>query len=170
MDVPHTSEPGVGSLLVLLLYIAFPAILLIGAWLIHWLGGRSRRRYLEQQEAHFAPLIRLNNLKSYPSTTCRNPQLVTGSAAIANNYFVSFLAGFRHIFGGEMKGYTQMCDEARRLALVRLLQEAEAAGANAVYNVRLETATILSAQNKKQTGGVELVAYGTAVQEVPAVE
>ena len=60
-----------------------------------------------------------------------------------------------------------MCSDARRLALVRMLQEAEAAGANAVFNIRYETATIIAANNQKQSGGVELIAYGTAVRMDP---
>ncbi len=164
MDVQTSPEP-VGGVLVLCFYLAWPLLLLFGTWLIHRLCGRSRLRYLDEQEAYFRGRIRVTNLRRFPMVGCGNPQLVTGSAAIANNYFVAFLAGFKHLFGGEMKGYTQMCEEARRLALVRLLQEAESVGANAVYNVRFETATIVSAQNNKQTGGVELIAYGTAVRE-----
>lgn len=164
MDVQTSPEP-VGGVLVLCFYLAWPVLLLIGTWLIHWLGGKKRDRYLTEQESYFRERIRMTNLKRFPQSGCLNPQLVTGSAAIANNYFVAFLAGFKHLFGGEMKGYTQMCEEARRLALVRLLQEAESIGATAVYNVRFETATIVSAQNNKQSGGVELIAYGTAVRE-----
>ena len=165
MDVQTSSETPTGGLIVLCFYLALPLLLLVGTWLIHWLGGRSRRRHLDEQEAYFRERVRMTNLKRFPESGCFDPQLVTGSAAIANNYFVAFLAGFKHLFGGELKGYTQMCDEARRLALVRLLQEAESIGANAVYNVRFETATIVSAQNNKQSGGVELIAYGTAVRE-----
>ena len=165
MDVQTSPEAPVGGLLMLCFYVAWPLLLLVGTWLIHWLGGRSRMRHLDEQEAYFRERIRMTNLKRFPQSGCLNPQLVTGSAAIANNYFVAFLAGFKHIFGGELKGYTEMCEEARRLALVRLLQEAESIGANAVYNVRFETATIVSAQNNKQSGGVELIAYGTAVRE-----
>ena len=164
MDVQTSPEP-VGGVLVLCFNLAWPVLLLIGTWLIHWLGGKKRDRYLTEQESYFRERIRMTNLKRFPQSGCLNPQLVTGSAAIANNYFVAFLAGFKHLFGGEMKGYTQMCEEARRLALVRLLQEAESIGATAVYNVRFETATIVSAQNNKQSGGVELIAYGTAVRE-----
>ena len=72
---------------------------------------------------------------------------------------------FRSVTGKkitEMKGYTGMCSDARRLALVRMLQEAEHFGANAVCNVRFETSTINSGEARKKSGGVELIAYGTA--------
>ena len=146
----------------LIITIGLPVLFLGGSWLIHYLIERSRRHYLDVQEEHFRNCIRLTNLKRFPAGQCRSPMLVTGSAVVANNYFVSNIARFKHIFGGELKGYTQLCDDARRMALIRMLQEAEQAGANMVYNLRFETATITSG-NSKQAGGVEMIAYGTAV-------
>ena len=152
----------------LIINLGIPLFLLFGTWLIQHLVVGSRRRYLDTQEKHFREVLQLSNLKQIPAGRhVSNPILVAGSAAIANNYFISFIAGFKHVFGGEMKGYTQMCSDARRLALVRMYQEAEAAGANAVLNIRFETSTIISANDQKQSGGVELIAYGTAVRIEP---
>ncbi|MBP5232448.1 MAG: heavy metal-binding domain-containing protein [Planctomycetes bacterium] len=103
-------------------------------------------------------------MRRFPQGKCSRPVLVSGTAVIANNYFVSFASVFKHLFGGELKGYTAMCADARRLAIVRMLQEAEAAGANAVFNVRFETANVLTANSQKQSGGVELIVYGTAMR------
>ena len=151
--------------IVVLIYAIPPLLILGGAWLIHHLILSSRRKYLAAQEAYFREKIRMTNLKQFPAGNCSSPVLVTGSAVIANNYFVSFVSAFKHIFGGELKGYTGMCSDARRLALVRMLQEAEQQGADAVCNVRFETATIVSANNQQQSGGVELIAYGTAFKK-----
>ena len=149
----------------LFVYIGFPLLLLGGSWLIQHLIVSSRRKYLTAQEAYFRERIPMTNLKQFPAGNCSAPVLVTGSAVIANNYFVSFASAFKHIFGGELRGYTGMCSDARRLALVRRLQEAEQQGADAVCNVRFETATIVSANNQQQSGGVELIAYGTAFKK-----
>ena len=149
----------------LFVYIGLPLLLLGGSWLIHHLILSSRRKYLAAQEAYFRDRIRMTNLKQFPGPGCSAPVLVSGAAVIANNYFVSFASSFKHIFGGELAGYSGMCSDARRLALVRMLQEAEQQGADAVCNVRFETATIVSANNQKQSGGVELIAYGTAFRE-----
>ena len=158
-------EDVIAAGIVLFVYVGFPLLLLGGSWLIQHLIVSSRRKYLAAQEAYFREKIRMTNLKQFPAGNCSSPVLVTGSAVIANNYFVSFASAFKHIFGGELKGYTGMCSDARRLALVRMLQEAEQYGANGVCNVRFETATIVSANNQKQSGGVELIAYGTAFKE-----
>ena len=157
--------PLVRLLIVLFFYVGLPLLLLGGSWLIHHLILSSRRKYLTMQEAYFRERIPMTNLKQFPAAGCSAPALVTGSAVIANNYFVSFASAFKHIFGGELRGYTGMCSDARRLALVRMLQEAEQLGADGGCNVRFETATIVSANNQKQSGGVELIAYGTAFKK-----
>ena len=157
-------HPASSLLIRLVVDLGIPVFLLAGTWLTQYLITRSRRKYLDRQEQYFRERLLQTNLKNFPPGKCSQPVLVSGSAVIANNYFVSFAAGFKHLFGGEFKGYTGMCSDARRLAMVRMLQEAEAAGANAVFNVRFETATIVSANNQRQAGGVELIAYGTAVR------
>ena len=59
-------------------------------------------------------------------------------------------------FGGELKGYTELLTEAREEAVGRMVQQAEAVGANAVINVRFSTSSVAA-------GAAELFAYGTAV-------
>ncbi len=151
---------------VYLFCIAFTLIMLIVAWFSNRYVKNKRNKYLAEQEEYFRGRIAVCNLKAYPKGICRDPVLVTGCAVIANNYFVSFVSNFRNLFGGRMNGFVELCTAARRLALVRLLQEAEKHGANAVYNVRFETSTISEGDNnKKAAGGVELIAYGTAVRQ-----
>ena len=142
-------------------YVVMPAILLGATWITQHNIVRARRKMLSEQEEYFRKRIPLTNLKQFPAGSS-SATLVSGAVVIADNYFISFVAGFKHLFGGEMKGYTGMCSDARRLALVRMLQEAEHFGANAVCNVRFETSTINSGEAKKKSGGVELIAYGTA--------
>ena len=142
-------------------YVVMPAILLGATWITQHNIVRARRKMLSEQEEYFRKRIPLTNLKQFPAGSS-SATLVSGAVVIADNYFISFVAGFKHLFGGEMKGYTGMCSDARRLALVRMLQEAERFGANAVCNVRFETSTINSGEARKKSGGVELIAYGTA--------
>ena len=151
----------VQGFIALFMYVILPLILLGTTWITHHNIIRSRRKMLSEREAYYRERIPLTNLKQFPARSSA-PTLVTGSAVIADNYFISFIASFKHLFGGEIKGYTGMCSDARRLALVRMLQEAEQIGANAVCNVRFETSTINSGEARRKSGGVELIAYGTA--------
>lgn len=55
-----------------------------------------------------------------------------------------------------MEGYNEMLTEARKIAIGRMVDEAEAMGANAVIGMRLTSSAIAQ-------GAAEMVAYGTAV-------
>lgn len=82
--------------------------------------------------------------------------LVQGSTVRAKHAGRDFMAGLKNIFGGELKGYTELLQDARENALERLREEAEAAGANAVVNVRFATSAIAA-------GASEILVYGSAV-------
>lgn len=153
------------NLVVYLLFASLSTIMLIVAWITNRCIKNKRDKYLDEQEKHYSGRISVCNMKTFPDNNCHDPVLVTGCAVIANNYFVSWVSMFRNFFGGRMNGFAELCTAARRLALVRMLQDAEKHGANAVYNVRFETSTISEGDNnKKAAGGVELIAYGTAVK------
>ena len=153
------------NLVIYLLLSCISIIMLIVAWITNRYIKNKRDKYLDEQEKYFSGRISVCNMKTFPDNICHDPVLVTGCAVIANNYFVSWLSKFRNFFGGRMNGFVELCTAARRLALVRMLQEAEKHGANAVYNVRFETSTISEGDNNKKTAGsVELIAYGTAVK------
>ena len=83
--------------------------------------------------------------------------LVKGSTIQSKNIGKDILQGFKTIIGGELKGYTEMMNEARALATKRMVQEAEGLGADAVVNIRYSSAAVM--QN-----AAEVIAYGTAVK------
>jgi uncharacterized protein YbjQ (UPF0145 family) len=82
--------------------------------------------------------------------------LVRGNTIQAKSIGKDIKAGFRHMAGGEIKEYTDMLAESREIALQRMIEKAEALGADAVINVRFMTSAIMG-------GAAEILAYGTAV-------
>jgi uncharacterized protein YbjQ (UPF0145 family) len=82
--------------------------------------------------------------------------LVQGSSVRAKHVGRDIMAGLKNIFGGELKGYTELLQESRAEAMERMVEQAEAVGANAVLNVRFSTSSVAA-------GAAELFAYGTAV-------
>jgi uncharacterized protein YbjQ (UPF0145 family) len=72
----------------------------------------------------------------------------------------NIVASLRALFGGEIKEYTAMLEEARRHALDRLVQNAQAMGADAITMMRYDSSEIA-------TYMTEIVAYGTAVKLEP---
>ena len=89
-------------------------------------------------------------------------QLVSGSVVIANDYFKTFVAGLRNLFGGKMTTYETLLDRARREAVLRMKQEAQSLGAELIFNVKYETSNI-SGQYNKRMPVIEVHTYGTAL-------
>ncbi len=82
--------------------------------------------------------------------------VVRGNTIRARHLGKDILAVCRNIVGGEVTEYTKLMGESREQAIDRMVQQAEAMGANAVVAVRLTTSMLMG-------GAAEIVAYGTAV-------
>ena len=87
--------------------------------------------------------------------------LVRGNTIRARHLGKDITAVLRNLAGGEIKEYTKMMAEAREQAIDRMLEEADALGANAVVAVRFQTSMV-------QAGAAEMLCYGTAVTLEPA--
>jgi len=99
----------------------------------------------------------LSNTETVPGKTIKSYLgLVMGSTVRAKHIGRDIAAGFKSIVGGEIKGYTELLQEARQQAIDRMIEEAGNIGANAVVNVRLATSSVMQ-------GASEMLAYGTAV-------
>jgi len=83
--------------------------------------------------------------------------LVVRSRGLAGN----ISAALRSLIGGEIKEYTSLLEEARRHAVDRLVENASAMGANGIVMMRFDSSEIGQTMS-------EIVAYGTAVDLVPA--
>ena len=83
--------------------------------------------------------------------------MVRGTIVQSKNFGKDFMAGMKTLVGGEITGYTEMLVEARQIATKRMVDEAEALGADAVINVRYGSSSVMQ-------GAAEVIAYGTAVK------
>jgi uncharacterized protein YbjQ (UPF0145 family) len=82
---------------------------------------------------------------------------VKGSVVQSKHVGRDFMAGLKTIVGGELKGYTEMLEEARQIATERMLKEADALGADAIIGFKIQTSAVTQ-------GASEIIAYGTAVK------
>ncbi|VAW94017.1 UPF0145 protein TM_0763 [hydrothermal vent metagenome] len=99
----------------------------------------------------------LSNLEIIPGQRItKHLGLVQGSSVRAKHVGRDLMASLKNIFGGELKGYTELLQESRAEAVDRMEQQATAIGANAVLNIRFSTSSVAA-------GAAELFAYGTAV-------
>ncbi|MGD2070758.1 MAG: YbjQ family protein [Gemmatimonadota bacterium] len=83
--------------------------------------------------------------------------LVRGNTIRARHLGRDILANLRNIAGGEVIEYTKMMAEAREQAIDRMVEEAQALGANAIVSVRFQTSMVMK-------GAAEMLCYGTAVE------
>ena len=67
------------------------------------------------------------------------------------------MAGMKTIVGGEIKSYTDMLNEAREIAIGRMVAEAQSLGADAIVEMRFASSSVMQ-------GAAEIIAYGTAVK------
>ena len=82
--------------------------------------------------------------------------LVQGSSVRAKHVGRDIAAGLKSIFGGELRGYTELLNESRQQAIARMVEMAKKAGANAILSVRFSTNSVMQ-------GASEIHCWGTAV-------
>ncbi len=83
--------------------------------------------------------------------------LVKGSSVRAKNIGRDFTAGLKNIVGGEIEGYRELQDESRKIAISRMVREAEEMDADAIVAFRITSSSI-------SQGVSEILVYGTAVK------
>jgi len=83
--------------------------------------------------------------------------MVRGSSIRTRHIGRDVLAVMRNLTGGEVHEYTKVLAEAREQAIDRMVEEAQALGADAIVTVRFQTSEVM-------TGAAEMLCYGTAVR------
>ena len=85
------------------------------------------------------------------------------SVVVSLDYFKRVIAGLRAIVGGRITTYEPLLDRARREAVLRVTEKAKAQGFDAVINLRLETSRMANSETGQGIGGIEILAFGTAL-------
>lgn len=101
--------------------------------------------------------MKLVNIDYIPGQEFDVLGMVKGNVVQSKNIGKDIGAGLKGLVGGEMKGYTEMLQEARQIATKRMVDEAETLGADAIICVRFSSSSIMQ-------GAAEVIAYGTAVK------
>ncbi|MBE5883788.1 MAG: YbjQ family protein [Lachnospiraceae bacterium] len=101
--------------------------------------------------------MQLLNIDYVPGREIEALGIVKGTVVQSKNIGKDFMAGMKTLVGGEIAGYTEMLIEARQIATKRMVDEANALGADAIVNVRYGSSAVMQ-------GAAEVIAYGTAVK------
>ena len=101
--------------------------------------------------------MKLVSIETIPGQEFEALDIVRGTVVYSKNFGRDFMAGMKTLVGGEIESYTQMLTEARQIATKRMVDDAEAMGADAVIGIRYTSASVMQ-------GAAEITAYGTAVR------
>ncbi len=83
--------------------------------------------------------------------------IARGNTIRARHLGRDILAGLKGVVGGEVGSYTKLMAESREQAIARMIEHAEALGADAIVGMRIATSVLM-------TTAAEILAYGTAVK------
>lgn len=140
--------------------IVFLTLLLIGI-IFGTMNERNHFKRLRKAEEELSH-IKVFNTKTLPENLEKGGALVSGNVVIAVDYFKVVAAFLKMLFGGKLRSFESLLERARREAIIRMQREAEALGADAIYNARIEFSAI--GKQPQKIGGAELLAYGTAIR------
>ena len=101
--------------------------------------------------------MKILTIETIPGQSYEPLDIVKGTVVYSKNFGRDFMAGMKGLVGGEIVGYTEMLNEARQIATKRMVDEAEALGADAIVGARYASSSVMQ-------GAAEVVAYGTAVK------
>ena len=101
--------------------------------------------------------MKILTIETIPGQSYEPLDIVKGTVVYSKNFGRDFMAGMKGLVGGELVGDTEMLTEARQLATKRLVDAAEALGADAIVGARYASSSVMQ-------GAAEVVAYGTAVK------
>lgn len=101
--------------------------------------------------------MKILTIETIPGQSYEPLDIVKGTVVYSKNFGRDFMAGMKTLVGGEIVGYTEMLNEARAIATKRMVDAAEALGADAVVGMRYASSSVMQ-------GAAEVVAYGTAVK------
>jgi uncharacterized protein YbjQ (UPF0145 family) len=141
---------------ILILVIAY----FIGSWIEKKHFNNIRER---EAKTHGFPVVSFNTMPD--DWNVNGSHMVSGSIVVSLDYFKRVIAGLKGLVGGRIKTYEPLLERARREAILRMTEEAQQQGFDAIFNVRLETSRLANARRDgKGVAGVEMLAFGTAVK------
>ncbi len=101
--------------------------------------------------------MKLLSIEYIPGEEIEALGMVKGTVVQSKNIGRDFMAGMKGLVGGEIAGYTEMLNEARQIAVKRMVDEAKAMDADAIIGIQYGSSQVMQ-------GAAEMVAYGTAVK------
>ena len=142
-----------------LVNLGIPVLLLLVGYLAGRVIEKAHYASIRSREQALRSVVALNTRYIPEGVPAHGATVVSGNVVVSSDYFKTFVAGFRNLFGGRFRGYEPLLERARREAMLRMKQQALDAGSQLIIGVRFHTTTV----SGSQTPSVEVLAYGTAL-------
>ena len=97
------------------------------------------------------------NTENIPGRRYEVLGLVRGSVVQSKNFGKDFMSAMKTLVGGEITAYTELLQEARQIAMGRMVAQAQEMGADAIVCLRYASSSVMQ-------GAAEVISYGTAVR------
>ena len=97
------------------------------------------------------------NTEAIPGRSYEVLGLVRGSVVQSKNFGKDFMSAMKTLVGGEITAYTELLQEARQIAMGRMVAQAQEMGADAIVCLRYASSSVMQ-------GAAEVISYGTAVR------
>lgn len=161
----------------LIIGLCVPVVLISIGLTIGRLVERRHLRCIAVRRAALSHML-VSDLRSFPGHADGAvhgpvPQLIMAEAVIAADYLKSLLAALRKIVGGELRSYQSLMHRAREEAMLRVMEQAQSLGYDAVCNVRLYTTDIAGAVvhsgRRQKAAFCSVICSATAYRRAPAV-
>ena len=119
----------------------------------------TKIKYFQTKIHPMEKVLPLYNTETIPGQKYEALGIVKGSVIQSKHLGRDIMNVLKSIVGGELRGYSEMLNEARAIATKRMIQDAVNMNADAIVNVRYTTSAVLQ-------GAAEILVYGTAVKLV----
>ena len=87
--------------------------------------------------------MKLLSIDYIPDTKIEALGMVKGTIVQSKNIGRDFMAGMKGLVGGEIVGYTEMLNEARQMAVKRMVDEAKELNADAVIGIKYGSSQVM---------------------------
>ena len=147
-----------------LFVFGLPLFMLAFAWAMGaWIRNRHEAD-LAQRELAVAHILVHNTGRLQDAVTGPQPSvMITSEVTLGVDHFRGFLGQWKSLFGGQVRSYQMVLDRARREVVMRILEQTNAMGYNALANLRIDFADISgSALARRTAADISVLASGTA--------
>ncbi|MCH2174973.1 MAG: YbjQ family protein [Lentisphaeria bacterium] len=145
----------------LFLIFGFPFLTLVAGFIVNRVISNLHLKKLNARESRLKHIMVSQQRHTPSNLLIESGMIVTSEVVLSVGYFRSWIAGWIQLVGGNISGYEDVMQRARREAIVRVMEQAHQANAPFVWNLRIEAVDLYL---KKGGRCLAVIVTGTAMK------